>query len=53
MVDLVSPNGVTIRASDEAAPRLIESGFIVPETKGKAEGAAPKRRTAKRQAKKG
>lgn len=45
MVRLVSPNGVVVEASDEAAPALLANGYA-PE-KAEKPKAAPRKRAAK------
>ena len=35
MLDLIAPNGVTVHASDEAAPRLLMDGWARAETPGR------------------
>lgn len=44
MVELIAPNGVLVRASDEDAPRMVAHGYK-PVEKPK---ATPKRRTTTR-----
>ena len=42
MVELIAPNGVLVRASDEDAPRMLASGYRPVEQ------PAPKRRTPRK-----
>lgn len=50
MVDLKAPNGCVVQASDEAAPRLLDAGFVHVGETAALEQPKPKarRRTTKK-----